>query len=160
MQLIQISIPQIKVPDWKSKYNDPEEVFKISMSIQKLGQVNPVHVRETEDEAQPFELIDKRSVLSALNAFGHKTAYCINHGKISQHAAKAMHLQLNFSNKSAHPLHLAQLVYDLAQDKAPELLMNELPFTKEQIEYYVKLHEYDWMANLNPVKSLHQTSLF
>lgn len=161
MELKEIDIKLIELPDWTTKYKDPEEEFRINMSLQKFGQRNPIHVRRYWNfQEEQVELIDGRSVYRALQALGKKTVLCIDHGFITLHSAKALHLQLNFSTKSAHPLHLAQVVYDLSQEMGPEVLMNELPFTKEQIEYYIKLHEYDWMANLNKTEASSQMGLF
>lgn len=161
MELKEIELKLIELPDWTSKYKDPEEEFRINMSLQKFGQVNPIHVRRYwKFQDEQIELLDGRSVYRALHALGAKTVHCIDHGFLTLHNARALHLQLNFSTKSSHPLHLAKIIHDLSLESPPELLMNELPFTKEQIEYYIKLHEYDWMANLNKTEAPAQMGLF
>ncbi len=163
MDLKKLDINQVLLPDWNVKRKKEIEMFRIRASIQKLGQNEPIKVRNTGQKDMLdnvlYEIIDGRTVYSAMLDAGLTEIYCLDYGQITVQDAQTMYLQTEFTNKATDHLKLAELIHELSKTEPTTTLQNKLPFDKDQIEYYIELCEFDWREHLR-TNDKNQGSLF
>lgn len=161
MELKHIDNKLILNPPWDISRKNHIEYHRIRTGLQKYGQIQPIHVRQIViDETIRFEVIDGRGVLAAINDLGISPVLCLDHGLISEQQAEAIYLQLKFATRTVHPLRLAELIYKMSESEPVTALQNKLPFDREQIDYYIELHKFDWKEHLLKPKDEKQISLF
>ena len=153
MDLKKLNIDQVLLPQWNVKRKKDLELFRIRNSVQRLGQTQPIKVRDigTKDmlDNQLFEIIDGRTVYAALLDCNIKEVYCLDYGTISEQQATTLYLQTEFSGKTTDPLRLAELINGLNKAQEVSTLQNTLPFDKDQIQYYIDLCDFDWRKHLS-----------
>lgn len=135
-----IEIDKIDIPEWGWKETDADVSARVLASLRRYGQIQSILVRETEDR---YEIVDGRHVLEGLQQLRRKQVWAHSLGKVSQAEAIKRALALGIQNDINYA-RLAKHIGDLRGDKDFGSLPSLTPYTKERIDYFSKLLDFDW----------------
>jgi len=129
-----VDTDEVRPNSWNPKAKDTRQYKKIKKGLSMKGLRLPIVVRENKG----YEIIDGEQRWTACKELKFPKVIIYNEGKIPDKDAKELTIwyqqQVPFKE-----LDLAILIKDLAS--YPDL---QLPFTKEEIQEYIKLFEFDW----------------
>lgn len=142
-QIVELDIDDLIKADWNYKTDGTsEQIEKFVRSIEHDKSAGVPAVREIDGK---FEVIDGNHRLDALLKLGWKKVPCENFGEISKAQAIIIARRRNHKWFEDDVLKLAELFRD---DVIPEFDLDKLaefmPETREEMEDWVKLLDYDW----------------
>lgn len=112
-------------------------------SIDKFGFVDPLTVRETQED-NVFEILDGQHRWEEAKKLGIETLPYVNLGKVSDTIAKQLTIVLNETRGEFDTIKLSELLADLQSDIDYDELLNNLPYTKEELDSLLELPDFDW----------------
>ena len=130
-----VPIKEVRPNTWNPKDEETEEFNKIVESIKLKGQRQPIIVRENEG----YEIIDGEQRYRACLKLGFEKVLIYNEGKVS--TKEAMELTIWYQQQVPfNEVELAGIIKQMVKDYDNL----ELPFNQEQINDYIKMHDFNW----------------
>jgi len=129
--------------DFKTDENNAREFEKIKKSLEKLGQVDPILVREIgRDE---YEIVNGYHRWEAMKELGYKTCEIKSLGKIDFDMAVSHALMTEDTKIPIDNIELAELTKKLVTPEKPiEYWANLLPYDAEIIKSRIELLDFDF----------------
>ena len=127
MKLLNIDPKDLSPNPWNTNQVDPDNMERLSASLERHGWVKPALVRET---ALGFQILGGQHRVEAAIDLGHDTVPVINLGDISDVKAKEIGLIDNARYGQDDALELAELLTDLG---GPDALAVFLPIGEEDL---------------------------
>jgi ParB-like chromosome segregation protein Spo0J len=144
-----VKIGEIKPNTYNPKLNFREnedngnEFEKIKNSIEKFGQVQPIIVRQLEDDS--YEIINGYHRFEAMKELGYEDIEIKDLGKIDFDTAIAIALQTEDTKVPIDSIELAQLMKNLTTPEKPiEYWANLFPYSAELIKSKIDLIHFDF----------------
>lgn len=140
MNIKEIEISQIEIPKkFYFRLEDNVILAKIQNSINTLGLLRPIHVKECKTV---FQCIEGRKILQALKNLGHTKVFCIVHdiGVDGQ----TTNLILNILNAYPSLAQISFFVRDRVKGIGEEKVSSLLPYSIDEIKRFVQITEFDW----------------
>ena len=142
-QLVQIGIKDLIKADWNYKTDGTEDqIQKLMNSIKIDKSVGVLAVRENRDK---FEVIDGNHRFEAIKRLGWKEVPCENFGEISKAKAIIIARRRNHKWFEDDVMAYAELFKkDVLKEFKIEELVDFMPDTKEEMENFEKLLDFNW----------------
>lgn len=127
MNLQNINPALLSPNPWNTNQVAPDEMEKLTASLERHGWVRPILARETEDGLQ---ILGGQHRVEAAGELGHDTVPVVNLGRISDVKAKEIGLIDNARYGQDDAIGLAELIADLGGTKA---ISSFLPFDDAEL---------------------------
>lgn len=142
MGFIEMPLEKLVKADWNYKTEDENKQAKLKENIKRNGQIENIIIRELDTGY--FEVVNGNHRLSVLSDLKQKGVHCYNLGKISQAQAIRIAIETNETKFDTDSVTLAERIKELTEDFNIEELVETLPYTKQEIENFSKLTNFDW----------------
>lgn len=137
-----IPIDQLEPNPWNPNKQSDFIYEKEKNSIQTFGFIDPVTVRLIEKDK--FQIIDGFHRWKAAKDLGYLKIPINDLGRIPDGKAKQLTIILNELRGEYDPLKLAEIVKELSQDGGIDELIQNLPFTEQEIQNLIKVTDFNW----------------
>lgn len=132
-----VPITEVRPNTWNPKDKDTEEYAIVKQGIETNGLEAPIYVRTVADQLG-YEIVDGEQRWRSCTELEYKNIVVYDMGFISDQRAKEWTLW--FEHKvPMNQLSLAYLLRDMRG--LPDL---NVPFTKEQLDNYTQMADFDW----------------
>ncbi|AYO30609.1 ParB/RepB/Spo0J family partition protein [Biomaibacter acetigenes] len=131
LEVKNLPIDKVRANSWNPNQMDAKTMAKLKSDIQRRGFVQPILVRQTNDDE--WEIIDGYHRWSVLHELGYKEVPAIVID-MDDTEAKLKTIQLNYMRGNAVPIRLANLIHDLNKTMTLEDLEAALPYEKAELK--------------------------
>ncbi len=131
LEIKNLPIDKVRANSWNPNQMDAKTMAKLKSDIQRRGFVQPILVRQTNDDE--WEIIDGYHRWSVLHELGYKEVPAIVID-MDDTEAKLKTIQLNYMRGNAVPIRLANLIHDLNKTMTLEDLEAALPYEKAELK--------------------------
>ena len=146
-----VAIDNVVLPDWGWHQSSSEEDAKLSSSLHRYGQLQPLLVREVgESELEGFEVVDGRRRLNIMKQAAiyvgdpeSREVWVHSIGRVSK--ASAVKLAMALELKA--PINYAKLAAEVQALKEDDDFLSFpmfTPWSAERIRYFEALLRFDW----------------
>lgn len=143
---VRLALSRMVKADWNYKTDDDALSQKLTANLKRNGQLENLVVRELPTGF--YEIVNgnhRFDVLSALaTETGQEEVMCYNLGAIGTAAAQRIAIELNETRFQTDTLRLAERLQEITQEFSPEELALSMPYSAEEIQRAMRLHEFDW----------------
>lgn len=140
-----IKVKNLRKAPWNYKGNDAELAQKLKENIRQNGQIENLIIRELEKGT--FEVVNGNHRYDALVELGFEDAMCCNLGKISNTKAMKLAIVTNETKFPVDAMKLAELVKEISIEVELDDLVHTMPFTLDELEYFVDADISDLLDN-------------
>lgn len=137
MKLATVAIAKIAIPAWAWRLSAPEQDYSLRRSLETLGQLTPLVVREI---GKDYEVIDGRRRLQLLRDLNVGKVMVASVGTCSDEEAITMALTLELRGE----IDYVALARQITQLSDVSKLSAITPWSTERIEYFRILLSFDW----------------
>jgi ParB-like chromosome segregation protein Spo0J len=158
MNLIELPLKSLIQTPWNYKSNSPELREKLKANILKNDQIENIIVRELSGGA--YEIVNGNHRYDVMKELGYKTVVCINLGSISTQQAMRIAIETNETTFQTDEFKLMEAIKDITAEFDAELIAQSTKFSKEEIENYQSMFDFDWaeVAGPAPINNDHSQS--
>lgn len=129
--------------NYKENENNQLEFDKVKKSLQKFGQLQPIIVRQLDDEI--YEIVNGYHRFEAMKELGYTEIEVKDLGKIDFDQAVAIALQTEDTKIPIDNVELASLINTLVTEEKPIEYWSELlPYDAELIKSKIELINFDF----------------
>lgn len=157
LNMEQILIKDIKIPEWSFKSKIDKKVYKrLENSIAKNGQTKNIIVRQLKDGK--YEVVDGKIVFKILKSLNQDYIYCCVLKNISKKEAQLLYLEGDFyfeKNFISVAIALKKIHKKISKDK----LSKTTNYDYKEIEELLTLAEYD-LTRFHSTDKAEQSELF
>lgn len=125
---------------WNTNFQNEGILKKVKANIEKLGAVDPIHVRTGKGENK-YEIVDGEHRWKTMVGLGYKEIDIEDLGNISDETAMRLTINLNNLRGSDDPMKRSKLMKHLRDKDEANLVL--LPFERKQIDAEIGLGEFD-----------------
>lgn len=125
---------------WNTNFQNEGILKKVKANIEKLGAVDPIHVRTGKGENK-YEIVDGEHRWKTMVGLGYKQIDIEDLGNISDETAMRLTINLNNLRGSDDPMARSKLMKHLRDNDEANLAL--LPFERKQIDAEIALGTFD-----------------
>lgn len=137
-----LDLDQLVKADWNYKEQDEKMDIKLKNNLIRNNQIEILLVREHGDDK--YEVVNGNHRYDVMKDIGYLKVWCYNLGKISDEEAKRIAIETNETKYAVNHQIMAKLIKELGMAYSMEELMESLPYTQEEVENYMQMHDFDW----------------
>lgn len=141
MELIKIEHIRIEHPKYK-EHEDTAINSKLKKSIVKNGQLKNIVVHR--DSKDNYLLIEGESILRIMKELGETKIWCKVLQKMDEYNMLKLKVILNDTTFPVDYVSLAEIVNKMRSLMPFSDNLNDLPYTKAQIDKFKHIFEFDW----------------
>jgi len=136
-----VPVKLLKKAPWNYKADDEQQAAKLTNNIRRNKQVVNIIVRELPDGS--FEVVDGNHRVDTFNELGVDKVVAYNLGKVSILSAKRLAMEINETRFASDHVRMAEIIRELHEKVGMDDLEHTMPFSREDLESYIKLVEFD-----------------
>ena len=146
-KFIEIDIEKLVKAEWNYKEEDAELQQKLVNNIKANGQIENIIIRELDTGF--YEVVNGNHRYDALKELGFDKAIAYNLGKVSQAQARRIAISTNETKFKANQEKFIDLMNELIDEFSVEDLVQDMPYSEEQLVNFKNLKEFDWKDPTN-----------
>lgn len=158
MEIIKIKTEHLSIhPKFQNKFEDQFMINKLRVSIQRHGQITPIHVvRDTDKE---YSVISGSRILKILRDLLIADAHCLVHANYQD--ALMVALELDSIRFRVDYFKVAEMVKELnTLGITNQRLQHSVSWSKEELDNMAKMSLFDWEKFGEPDEAVNQLGLF
>lgn len=158
MEIIKIKTEHLSInPKFQNKFEDQFMFNKLRVSIQRHGQITPIHV--VQEHGGGYSVISGSRILKILRELLIADAQCLVHANYRD--ALMVALELDSIRFRVDYFKVAEMVKDLnSLGITNQRLQHSVSWSKDELDNMIKMSQFDWERFGEPDEAVNQISLF
>lgn len=138
----EMDIAKLVKANWNYKVENADLSRKLVSNMKRNGQIENLLVRPLETGF--YEVVNGNHRLDAMEELGIKKVMVFDLGNITDAQARRIAVETNETKFLADTALLADVIGEILEEFPVEDLTETMPYTKQEIEDYSKLLDFDW----------------
>lgn len=138
----EMDLAKLVKANWNYKVENADLSRKLVSNMKRNGQIENLLVRPLETGF--YEVVNGNHRLDAMEELGIKKVMVFDLGNISDAQARRIAVETNETKFLADTALLADVIGEILEEFPVEDLTETMPYTKQEIEDYSKLLDFDW----------------
>lgn len=138
----EMDLAKLVKANWNYKVENADLSRKLVSNMKRNGQIENLLVRPLETGF--YEVVNGNHRLDAMEELGIKKVMVFDLGNITDAQARRIAVETNETKFLADTALLADVIGEILEEFPVEDLTETMPYTKQEIEDYSKLLDFDW----------------